>query len=229
MRFRRAFFQSTVSLLLITGGFIPPAQADDAVNRELVDLAQLMVGEFHNLTQADAEDATSTTQSAARDFARLYHKRVLIDSAQLPGTWIFAQINEEQKTEAYRQTVLELYVDENHTIKTRAWRFEQEGMKAAGFPPEDFLRQLSLEQLVPSFPPGQCETVWRRRGAQFEGLMDAEQCVIQSKYRDEKRKVFSEEIVFADGMWAREGAYTLDGELAFGLEANEFYKYRRVK
>ena len=44
-----------------------------------------------------------------------------------------------------------------------------------------------------------------------------------------KRHIFAEEIVGERGFWGREGGYTQDGKLAFGLEAPNYYRYHRAR
>jgi len=101
-------------------------------------------------------------------------------------------------------------------------------MKEKGRPAADFLRQLSKAQLVESQLGGGCQMRWRREGERYMGEIKPGDCIIDSKYQDEKRQLFAEEVVFKEGVWMREGAYRLDGSLAFGLEAGNFYEYKRL-
>lgn len=206
---------------------IPTASAAGDGGNDLSDLVALIQGEFNNEAQVKAAAGGTLAAQEVDSFSRLYHYRLRINSPYLSGEWVYAQINENNQHEAYRQTVLEFYTDDEGVIRSRAWRFKAKGMKEKGMPSTQFLSQLSPEQLVQGLPDN-CSTEWHRRGAQFEGSIDHRECVIQSKYKDEKRQLFAEEIVFKDGMWAREGAYRMDGELAFGLKENQFYKYQRI-
>lgn len=201
---------------------------DDTSNRDMSELLSLIVGEFNNEIQFGAAAQAALAAKEPGKFSLLYHYRLRIESPALPGHWIFAQINENNAPKAYRQTVLEFYTDDEGLIMSRAWHIKEKGMKEKGMPSSEFLNQLSPDQLVQGLSDD-CSTVWRRRGGQFQGLVDYRQCVIQSKYKDEKRQLFAEELVFADGMWAREGAYRMNGELAFGLEENQFYQYERTR
>ena len=75
--------------------------------------------------------------------------------------------------------------------------------------------------------PEACVTQWTPKGEQFIGRIDPANCLIQSKYKSEKRRLFAEEIVFPSGAWFREGAYGEDGSLAFGLEEGHYVRFNR--
>lgn len=224
----RTLFTAAIMAMLTIPTMSAAGDRSDQVINDLSDLITLIQGEFNN--EAQVKNVTDGTLAAqeADSFSRLYHYRLRINSPQLSGEWIFAQINEDNQHEAYRQTVLQFYIDDDGVIRSRAWRIKATGMKEKGMPSTQFLSQLSPEQLVQGLPDN-CSTEWHRRGGQFEGTIDHRKCVIQSKYKDEKRQLFAEEIIFKEGMWAREGAYRMDGKLAFGLRNGQFYKYQRTR
>lgn len=220
-----------VTAVIVTMLGIPAASiAGDSSQslKDLNDLITLIPGEFNNDTQIISVESDTPAAQDTDSFSRLRHHRLQINSPHLTGDWIYAQINKDKQPEAYRQSVLEFYIDDKGVIRSRAWSFKAKGMKEKGMPSTEFLSQLSPEQLVQGLPDS-CSTEWHRRGAQFEGSIDHRECVIQSKYKDEKRQLFAEELIFKEGMWAREGAYRMDGELAFGLKENQFYKYQRTR
>ena len=112
-------------------------------------------------------------------------------------------------------------------IHSRAWRFNDPAVKQLGTPSDAFLQQINPKQLS-LVMPGHCLTRWTQLGEQFTGRIDPTTCVLQSKYKNEKRRLFSEEIIFPSGSWFREGAYGEDGSLAFGLEEGYYVRLNRL-
>ncbi len=217
-----------LALLLI----ISPVSAkqERAVDKDLRQLMEMIQGEFNNYNQMYFQENGFIKVDNKTKYSHLHHYRQQIQSDDLPGHWIYAQINNVDKgNKVYRQTIWEFYIDDDDRIASRVWNFADKGMKEKGRPSIAFLNSLTKKQLKASQLNEACTTYWQKRGKQFVGAIDHKQCVIQSKYKDEKRQLFAEEIVFSDGVWMREGAYRLDGGLAFGLEEGEFYRYQKVR
>ncbi len=122
--------------------------------------------------------------------------------------------------------VSEYFIDSQGGLRSRAWGFADPTTMEGGTPDHAFLSKLSPDQLTTKLPEG-CDTHWERRGDSFHGEVRHTECVIQSRYKDEKRQLFAVEIVSADTLLSREDAYTMDGKLAFGLEGDDYYRFER--
>ena len=229
----RNFFTKlfNLSLFLIAGLVVSTLSAKQISVQEknLNKLIELTVGEFNNYNQINFQDNDFIEEKITTDYSRLHHIRQKINSPNLDGHWVYAQINRlDRDGEIYRQSYMHYFIDEQNQIKARSYKLTKPSQEKT-LPSQVFLDTLSKEQLVPSMPEG-CDTHWQRELEQFTGVTDHNTCVIDSKYKkNQKRQIFSEEIIGEKGLWGREGAYTLDGELAFGLEAPNYYKYHRVR
>jgi hypothetical protein len=195
---------------------------DETAIHPLLDLIE---GKFNNNKQVDLQ----IKEGVKKTYDRMHQYRTRISSKQLPGNWIFTQTDKsDQPNSSYRQVIMEFFIGENGDIVSRAWKFSDPAMKARGLPSITFLNTLSRQQLKPALPK-QCLSHWVKQGEQYIGSIDHTHCLIQSKYVDEKRQLFAEEIIFSDSLWMREGAYRSDGTLVFGLEAGHYYRYQRVR
>jgi len=207
---------------------LPTHHSHAGQKEDLQLLLTLVVGEFDNARQvSEQDDADEKT-----DYSRLFHKRELIQSKELDGHWVFAQINKGGPTGSiYRQSYLNFLINDDGEIVSRNYKLKQlkqnEKQQEKKYPSPEFLSTLSLQQLKSSLFEG-CDTYWVREIDQFIGVTRSEACVIDSKYKDEKRRIFSREILSKSEVWALEGAYRLDGGLAFGLEPPNYYKYERI-
>ncbi|MBK7260798.1 MAG: hypothetical protein IPI03_02415 [Rubrivivax sp.] len=132
-----------------------------------------------------------------------------------------------RQSKVYRQTLQQFFVKDQQ-IYSRVWRFNDPAIKQQGMPSPEFLQQVSPQQISLVMSEA-CLTKWTPLGDQFIGRIDPASCVIQSKYKNEKRRLFSEEIVFPSGVWFREGAYGEDGSLAFGLEEGRHVRLNRQR
>lgn len=191
-------------------------------SNDLEQLVGLIVGDFNNVLQVanlPAEDAGN--------YNILHHHRVRISSPELPGYWVYGQIIEQGKPGIYRQVVTQYFRDESDILKSRSYGFADPAIKSAGTPDTGFLNALSPDQLTRKLPDS-CNFTWKQENNRFIGTIDHRQCIIQSRYKDEKRQLFAKEILFDTGMWGQEGAYRENGELAFGLHGEDFYKYQRL-
>lgn len=199
------------------------------VDKDLRQLLGMLAGEFDNYNQIYFQTNGFIKNPEKTTYRRMHHIRKLVDSPHLEGHWLYTQAERGENPERlYRQSLWEFFIDSDGVIKSRVWSFRDADLKRRGEPDQAWLNQLKPESIVKTLPEG-CLTTWKKQAAQFVGAIDAESCVIQSKYKDEKRKLFSEDIISADGFWSREGAYTLDGKLAFGLEQGDYYKYQRAR
>tara|TARA_R110002110_G_scaffold415765_3_gene655265 strand:+ start:29483 stop:30160 length:678 start_codon:yes stop_codon:yes gene_type:complete len=202
-----------------------PNRSLAADESQLTQLMALMEGEFDNAEQLK----NAPSKEPAHEYDHLYQHRVRISSPALPGFWLYSQINKrspDQGSTVYRQTVSEFFIDSKGLLRSRVWSFKDESMKKRGLPGTAFLQKLDKSQLIQKLSDD-CLNTWHLRGMQFVGTIDPDSCVIQSRYQNEQRRLFSEEIVFDGGLWSREGAYRMNGELAFGLEENAFYRFQR--
>ena len=221
--------------VLLAGGLLLtglPYAAEPVPNGEaaLPRLLDLLSGRFDNLQQmsfvaATAADAKVNHYEPMRTQARSF------SSKQLEGRWIYSQTEkiepgDASKGKLYRQVLQQFFITDGQ-IFSRAWRFNDPAVKQQGTPSDDFLLQLRPKQ-ISMVMPEPCLTRWTRLGEQFAGRIDPASCLLQSKYKNEKRRLFSEEIVFPSGSWFREGAYGEDGSLAFGLEEGYYVRLNRL-
>ncbi len=204
------------------------AAADTAT--ALPRLVALLTGQFDNLQQmafvaaqpvGDKKNHVEAMRSLSRP----------VNSKQLDGTWIYGQTDkiepgDPSKSKVYRQTLQQFFVKDGQ-IFSRPWRFNDPAVKQQGTPSDEFLQQISLQQISMVMPEA-CVTRWTPMGEQFIARIDPANCVIQSKYKNEKRRLYAEEIIFPSGAWFREGAYAEDGSLAFGLEEGYYVRFNRL-
>ncbi len=206
--------------------------ADDAAADAapaLPRLIALLTGRFDNLQQM----AFVASQAAGEKINHVEAMRSQsrpVNSKQLDGTWLYGQTDkiepgDTSKSNVYRQILQQFFVKDGQ-IFSRPWRFNDLAVKQQGTPSEEFLQQLSPQQISMVMPEA-CVTQWTPKGEQFIGRIDPANCLIQSKYKSEKRRLFAEEIVFPSGAWFREGAYGEDGSLAFGLEEGHYVRFNR--
>lgn len=209
------------------------AEQETIPQKDLRMLLELMVGEFNNYNQINFQNNGFLEQQTNTEYSQLHHTKQRINSPYLEGNWIYSQINRVDRDGGiYRQSYLNFFINEDGQIVSQAYSLAQSDKadnKAKKVKPTaDFLNALKPDQLIRGFGE-ECDTHWRREIDQFIGLLDFNTCVIDSKYKDEKRLLFSEDIFAKSGYWGREGAYTQDGKLAFGLEAPEYYRYQRAR
>ena len=211
------------------------SEQETTQEKDLRFLLELIVGEFNNDNQVNFQENGFLEKAPGTNYSILHHTRELIDSDELEDHWLYSQINRiDQDGDIYRQTYSRFFIDEQGQIISRVYKLVDERNKSGAekkvkqYPGKAFLSALKPAQLKPAFPEG-CDTKWRREIDQFIGIIDFNTCVIDSKYKDEKRLLFAEEIVARSGIWGREGAYTQDGKLAFGLEAPNYYRYQRTR
>lgn len=215
---------------VVLGGLVHGAQGADAAPA-LPRLLELSSGQFDNLQQMPfVATAVAGDKRNVVEAMRLQVRPV--DSMQLEGHWLYAQTDkvdpaDPSEGKVYRQTLQQFFVKDGQ-ILSRVWRFNDSTMKQKGSPSPEFLRQLDPRQISEALPEG-CLTHWSARGDQFIGRIDPADCLIQSKYKDERRRLFAEEIVFPSGRWFREGAYGEDGSLAFGLEDGHYVRLARQR
>ena len=193
-------------------------------------LLDLLNGRFDNLQQMRFVAPTAADTKVNHVEAMRMQGRSF-SSTQLEGRWIYSQTDkiepgDTSKSKLYRQ-ILQQFIVTNGQIYSRPWRFNDPALKLQGTPSDEFLQQLSPQQLSRVMPEP-CLTRWTQLGEQFSGRIDPATCLLQSKYKAEKRRLFSEEIVFPSGSWFREGAYGEDGTLAFGLEEGYYVRLNRL-
>ncbi|MBK7312272.1 CpcT/CpeT family chromophore lyase [Candidatus Aalborgicola defluviihabitans] len=211
-------------------GLAYAAEPEPNGEAELLRLLDLLNGRFDNLQQmrfvaATAADAKVNHYEAMRMQGRSF------SSTQLEGRWIYSQTDkiepgDASKGKLYRQVLQQFFITDGQ-IYSRAWRFNDPAVKQQGTPSDDFLLQLSPKQLSMAMSEP-CLTRWAQVGEQFTGRIDPATCLLQSKYKNEKRRLFSEQIVFPSGSWFREGAYGEDNKLAFGLEEGYYVRLNRL-
>ncbi len=219
----------TVLLLSILQAYSAASLAanDPATTADLDELFAMLSGDFDNYLQMQFKASDEQAVSKTNHYERMSITTKPVLSDQLPGHWLFAQTNKtDDNNQVYRQTVLEFFVNDDGAIRSRVWRIADPAAKKSKTPGEAFLNQLSRDDLAQVLPDS-CLTQWVKQGDHFVGTIAAESCVIQSKYKDEKRKLFSEEIVFDAGYWTREGAYDADGKLIFGLDEGHYYRFQK--
>ncbi len=227
---RKAALVLSVGLLL-NGLALGAAGAEADAAPALPRLLEMLSGQFDNLQQMPFVAPTAAGEKRNHvEAMRLQIRR--IDSQRLDGHWLYAQTDkidpdDSSKGKVYRQTLQQYFVKDGQ-IHSRVWRFNDPAMKQKGTPSPEFLQQIDPQQISEVMPEA-CLTQWSVRGHQFIGRIDPASCVIQSKYKDEKRRLFSEEIVFPSGVWFREGAYGEDGSLAFGLEDGHYVRFNRQR
>lgn len=194
-------------------------------------LLTMLNGQFDNLQQMSFVASPSAGDPKSRYEAMRIEFRP-VNSKLLEGDWIYAQTDKIEagdtaKSKVYRQTLQQFFVKDQQ-IYSRVWRFNDPAIKQQGMPSPEFLQQVSPQQISLVMSEA-CLTKWTPLGDQFIGRIDPASCVIQSKYKNEKRRLFSEEIVFPSGVWFREGAYGEDGSLAFGLEEGRHVRFNRQR
>lgn len=192
-------------------------------------LIALLTGRFDNLQQM-AFVASRPAGDKRNHVEAMRSQSRPVNSKQLDGTWIYGQTEkiepgDTRKSKVYRQTLQQFFVKDGQ-IFSRLWRFNEPSIKQQGTPSDEFLQQISPQQISMVMPEA-CVTRWTPQGEQFIGRIDPANCVIQSKYKNEKRRLFAEEIVFPSGAWFREGAFGEDGSLAFGLEEGHYVRFNR--
>jgi hypothetical protein len=192
-------------------------------------LLALLTGRFDNLQQM-AFVAAQPAGDKKNHYEAMRSQSRPVNSKQLDGTWLYGQTDkidpgDTSKSKVYRQILQQFFVKDGQ-IFSRPWRFNDPAIKQQGTPSEDFLQQISLQQISMVMPEA-CVTRWTPQGEQFIGRIESANCVIQSKYKNEKRRLFAEEIIFPSGAWFREGAYGEDGSLAFGLEEGYYVRFNR--
>jgi len=211
------------------------AEQETTQQKDLRLLLEFITGEFNNYNQINFQNNGFLESSPVTDYSRLHHTRERINAPGLEGNWIYSQINRlDRDGDIYRQSYSEFFIDSDGQITSRAYKLvtdqgkKKTEKKAKRYPSKEFLNPLTRDQFKQSFSEG-CDTKWRREIDQFIGVTDFNTCMIDSKYKDEKRLIFSEDIIARTGFWGREGAYTQDGKLSFGLEAPNYYRYQRVR
>lgn len=203
-----------------------PAQPASALPR----LLALLIGQFDNLQQMAFVAPPSAGDNKNR-FEAMRSQAMPVKSKLLEGDWIYGQTDkidagDTRKSKVYRQTLQQFFVKDGQ-IFSRPWRFNDPAVKQQGTPSDAFLQQISPQQISLVMPEA-CVTQWTPQGEQFIGRIDSANCVIQSKYKNEQRRLFAEEIIFPSGAWFREGAYGEDGSLAFGLEEGYYVRFNRL-
>ncbi len=225
------FLINLMCTLVVGAELCTTAYAESQLSKAEKDLQQLLQwleGEFNNYNQINFQNNDFLEEKPETDYSRLHHIRARIDAPKLDGYWLYTQINKlDRDGEIYRQSINHFFVDVNRQIKSTSYWLKNPP-KTKQTPSPATLNSLQLSQLKSRMIPG-CETTWQRRLDQFVGIVDHQTCIIDSKYKDEKRQIFGEEIVGKSGFWGREGGYTLDGKLAFGLEAPNYYEYHRAR
>jgi hypothetical protein len=218
--------------LLLTGSACAADMAPGGATAPppLPRLLDLLNGRFDNLQQM-AFVAATTADAKINHVGPMRMQGRSFSNTQLEGSWIYSQTDklepgDSNKSKLYRQVLQQFFVSDGQ-IYSRAWRFNDPAVKLQGTPSDEFLQQLSLKQLSMVMPEP-CLTRWTQLGEQFSGRVDPASCLLQSKYKNEKRRLFSEEIVFPSGSWFREGAYGEDGKLAFGLEEGYYVRLNRL-
>lgn len=200
-----------------------PASTDD-----IAQLLMMLSGNFDNYREMQFKaHGEQAAPSKTNHYERMSINRQTVTSEKLPGHWLYAQTNKtDAKNMVYRQRLLEFFVTDAGVINSRIWQITDPAVKKTNSPTAAYLSQLSKENLAQVLPDS-CLIQWLKQGDHFVGVIDVESCVIQSKYKNEKRKLFSEEIVFSAGNWFREGAYGTDGKLIFGLDNNHYYRFQK--
>ncbi len=199
--------------------------------KSLARLMKLQVGEFDNYNQVNflTNDFIESPQQPEDKYARLHVVKKTINSPHLQGHWLFSQINKvDRDGDIYRQIYTHFFIAPNGRITSKSYQLKDTSKKNQPVA-HAFLNALTLKQLKPIFNGNGCDTLWRRELDQYVGLTNHQTCTIDSKYKDEKRLIFAEQIIGEKGYWGREGAYTSDGKLAFGLEAPNYYHYHRAR
>lgn len=194
-------------------------------------LVELLSGQFDNLQQMPFV-APRPADDKINHLEALRMQAWPVNSKQLEGTWVYSQTDkidpgDTSKSKVYRQSLHQFFVKDGQ-IYSRGWGFKDPAIKQQGTPSQAFLQQLNPQQISAGMSDD-CLTRWVAHGDQFIGRIDPASCVIQSKYKSEKRRLFAEEIVFPSGVWFREGAYGEDGSLAFGLEDGYFVRFNRLR
>ncbi len=218
----------SVIYLLCASSNLAQAKQLTVAEKDLERLIELQLGEFNNYNQINFQTNDFIKDKQVTSYSRLHHLKQLIESPDLQGKWVYAHIKKvDRDGELYRQSINHFYINSNDQIISKAF-WLKEAPKDKRALEVTFLKRLTLEQLSQKLNEG-CETIWQRKLDQFIGFTDHETCVIDSKYKREKRYIFAEEIVGRSGFWGREGGYTQDGKLAFGLEAPNYYRYLRSR
>lgn len=230
LKHEKAWFCVALAVGLLHTGLAYAAEPAPGGEAALPRLLDLLNGRFDNLQQmrfvaATAADVKVNHYESMRMLGRSFN------STQLEGHWIYSQTDkiepgDTSKSKLYRQ-VLQQFLISDGQIYSRAWRFNDPAVKQLGTPSDDFLQQLSPKQ-ISMVMPEPCLTRWTQLGEQFTGLIDPATCLLQSKYKNERRRLFSEQIIFPSGSWFREGAYGEDGTLAFGLEEGYYVRLNRL-
>ncbi len=229
-RHRQALAVLATGLLLNGLAFGAQAAAPDPASA-LPRLIELLSGRFDNLQQMPFV-ASRAADDKVNHVEAMRIQAWPVENKQLDGYWIYNQTDkldpaDASKSKVYRQSLVEFFIKDG-LIFSRGWSFKDPALKQEGIPSAAFLEQISPQQISAGMSDD-CLTRWTARGDQFIGRIDPAICVIQSKYKNEKRKLFAEEIVFPSGVWFREGAYGEDGSLAFGLEEGNFVRFNRLR
>ena len=204
------------------------AEQETIIEKDLRQLLQILQGEFNNYNQVNFQTNDFLEERPTSDYSRLHQQRKIIESSKLEGHWLYSQINLiDRDGKIYRQGFHEFYIDGN-TIRSKVYKLVNTDALPKTYPEDSYFADLNSTKLTPSLPEG-CDMLWQRELNQFVGTIDFNTCTIQSKYKDQKRRLFAKEIIGARGFWAHEGAYDLEGGLVFGLEPPNYYRYQRAR
>lgn len=147
-------------------------------------------------------------------------RRVQLDTPDLPGVWLYYQLNTGPQKTVYRQRVIEL-IEDGDTVIQKTYGLNEPEAYADLWDKPALLNTISTADFEPYFDEG-CEQIWRREGGEWRGAVNRETCRIFSERRQAFIYIEAEAELNETAYRQTERGYSENGEKLFGGEPGEF-------
>lgn len=182
------------------------------------ELSRLMVSTFVTEKSDIAEDESNS---------KIQDRRIALSSDNLPGTWLYYQLETGVENKLYRQRVIKLTsIDENTVVQELYTPKDMAAWQDAWNKPE-VVSSASLEDFDVSLNKG-CEQVWTRVASkppsdpQWRGYVDPEKCKIFSKRRSKEILIEGESVLSLELIKHAERGFSVDRQQIWGSAPDEF-------
>ncbi len=179
-----------------------------------------------NPSAALAADMAGTFETAIGTEDAMRDHRVRLDPLG-PGEWIYYQVNHKSDLSVYRQRILQLEAFPDGRVQQTAWTFNDAAAHVDLWDKPEAMAALTLASLSTGLEQG-CAQVWSPTDGGWNGTVDPDTCVIDSKRRGTQIRIGAESKLSAESLSLAERGFDLEGTQLWGTDAGDYYVLPRA-